>query len=217
LNLVPPSAGYEAPQRLPLTVDGKTYDVLSFDPERARELLAKAGLPNGVGHDGQRLAIEYLYPALPHHRLTAEILQQQWQQNLNIKVKLVSQELQIWIQTLFTMEYEGVAFNGDMGSYGDPNWFLDQFMTGATSNCTGWADLTFDAMIREANATNDPVARMRKLNECERYLLTAMPFLPLSFGTESRLQKPYVHGIGTNPLDRRPFKYAWIDTKWKPQ
>jgi oligopeptide transport system substrate-binding protein len=143
-------------------------------------------------------------------------LQQQWQRNLNIEVNLVFQEVQVWLQTLFTLQYKGVAWSGDVGAYVDPNWFLDQFMTGAASNCTGWTDPQYDAMVREANATTDPAARMSKLSECERYLLTAMPFLPSYSETWRRLQKPYVRGVGTNLLDRRPFKYVWIDTKWKP-
>jgi ABC-type oligopeptide transport system substrate-binding subunit len=144
-------------------------------------------------------------------------LQQQWQRNLNIEVNLVFQELQVWLQTLFNMEYNGVAGYGDFGAYVDPNWFLDQFMTGAASNCTGWTDPKYDAMVIEANATTDPVTRMGKLSECERYLLSAMPFLPLYSETWRRLQKPYVRGVGSNLLDRRPFKYAWIDTTWRPE
>jgi hypothetical protein len=31
------------------------------------------------------------------------------------------------------------------------------------------------------------------------------------------LQKPYLRGIGANTLNVYPFKYVWIDTKWRPE
>ncbi len=41
--------------------------------------------------------------------------------------------------------------------------------------------------------------------------------LPLLLYGYFYLQKPFVHGLGTNLLDFHPFKYVWIDTKWRPE
>jgi ABC-type transport system substrate-binding protein len=52
LNVVPPMDGYPSPKTLEVAVDGETYDVLAYDPEGARGLLAKAGFPGGIGGNG---------------------------------------------------------------------------------------------------------------------------------------------------------------------
>ena len=46
--------------------------------------------------------------------------------------------------------------------------------------------------------------------------MRAMPFLPLYCDVWVYMCKPYVKGLGENPLDRQQFKYAWIDTNWRP-
>src|SRR4051794_7878780 len=99
----------------------------------------------------------------------------------------------------------------------DPNWFLDQFVTGSAVNASGWADPQYDAMLAKANATLEPALRMEGLAECERYLLRAMPFFPIYHEVWAYPQKPYVRGLKPNMMDVHSFKYAWIDTNWRPQ
>ncbi len=214
LNLVPPIEGYETPKSLTVNVDGKSYDVLSFNVDAARELLAKAGFANGVGRDGRRLNVEILFNTLEAHKQIAEIVQQQWRKNLNIDVTLVNQEWKVYLETLDNLHYAGAARRAWNGDYVDPNTFLDMFVTGSVNNGSGWTDEKYDRMLKEANATTDAALRMKKLSECETYLLKNMPFVPLYIYTWFYLQKPYVRGIEENILDQHPFKYIWIDTGW---
>ena len=97
---MPPFDGYEPPGSVMVPIGGKTYDVLSFDPAGARELLARAGFPNGVAQNGTPLHFEYLLPQLPHSQPIAEVLQQQWHRNLHISVRLKKQELKTYIYTI---------------------------------------------------------------------------------------------------------------------
>jgi ABC-type oligopeptide transport system substrate-binding subunit len=69
-------------------------------------------------------------------------------------------------------------------------------------------------MLKEANATTDPLLRMKKLQQSEAYLLKAMPFVPIYTYTWFYLRKPYVRGVAPNLLDQHPFKYVWIDKEW---
>jgi ABC-type oligopeptide transport system substrate-binding subunit len=211
---VPPMEGYETPTNLSVPVDGKIYDVVSYNPPVARELLAKSGFPRGVGHDGRRLTVEVVNSGSTD---VFEILQQQWRGNLNIDVKLTQQEFKVYIQTLLDVSYNGLAISPWNAKYKDPNSFLDLFLTGSIQSGTGWSDVNYDAMLAEANSTLDRRARMKKLAECEKYLLTAMPQLPISFRTWNYLEKPYVRGLESNALDEHYFKYAWIDRNWNPE
>jgi oligopeptide transport system substrate-binding protein len=215
-SLVPPMEGYDSPRSLEVIIDGKSYDILSHNPQAARELLAKAGFASGVGRDGRRLRVEILFNTLETHKQIAEIIQQQWKLELGIDASLVNQEWKVYLETLDNLHYNGVARRGWTGDYVDPNTFLDLFVTGSANNGSGWSDPKYDAMLADANSTTDPSARMKKLGECEQYLLKAMPFVPLYIYTYFYLQKPYVRGVETSILDQHPFKYIWIDTNWKP-
>ena len=52
-TFVPPFEGYQPPDSVTVRIDGKIYDVLSYNPRAARELLAKAGFSNGLSRDGR--------------------------------------------------------------------------------------------------------------------------------------------------------------------
>ena len=215
-TLVPAVEGYDSPNDLPIEVNGRMFDVLSFDPPGARELLSAAGFPNGADTSGRPLRIEYLYPASTPIKTRSEIVQQQWRQHLGIDVQLVVQDFSTYLRTTTNLEYNAVAHSFDSGYYLDPNWFLSQFMTGSSYSGTGWSDPKYDLMLNRANELIVPAERMHALASCERYLLAAMPVVPIYFDAWSYLQKPYVHGGGGSPFDTRPFKYTWIDTNWRP-
>ena len=214
--IVPPMPGYQPPEQVLVTVNGRTYNVLAHDPQGARALMAASRYGSGAGRNGTTLTIDYLSASLPLDKLFALILREQLREVLNIDLRLVTKEFNVALQSIFSLEYNGLASGGDWGTYVDPAYFLDIFVSGSARNGSGWSDPQFDVMLAEANSTLDPAARMRRLSKCERYMLAAMPVLPMFNNTWSYLQKPFVRGLTANALDLHPFKYAWIDTKWRP-
>jgi ABC-type transport system substrate-binding protein len=215
-GLVPPLPGYRPPANLTIEIDGQTYDVLEYNPRGARELLAKAGYRWGRDKQGHPLEIEILGPNLVDIQLRCEIFQQQLRSVLGIGVSIALLDFQAFLQRVFSRDYRGIADYADSGLYLDPNWFLSEFVTGSSVNPTGWADPEYDYMLAKANAMLDSAARMQKLADCEMHLLRAMPFIPVFYDSWAYPQKPYVRGIGPNPMDVHPLKYAWIDTNWRP-
>src|SRR5436305_13892849 len=73
-----------APDRLIVEIDGHHYDILNFDVQGARALLAKTGLGS--------VEITYHFPELPETGPRAEMLQQQWLHNLGIRLKLAPRD-----------------------------------------------------------------------------------------------------------------------------
>jgi oligopeptide transport system substrate-binding protein len=215
-TFVPPMPGYEPPAEVFVTVRGRTYNILAHDPEGARALLASSQYGASVERSGRTIRTEFLYAEFPLVTLYAVMMQQQLREILNIDLALVPKERRAVSQKITDLKYSGLAHGGDSGMYVDPTTFLGMFVT-ASGGGTGWADGNYDAMLTNANSTLDPIGRMRKLSQCEHYLLSAMPVLPLLNNTWTYLRKPFVRGLTGNVLDVHQFKYAWIDTTWRPQ
>jgi ABC-type oligopeptide transport system substrate-binding subunit len=214
-TLVPPLKGYKPPESVLVEVEGEQYDVLAYNPRGARFMLAKAGYPDGLDPQGRRLRVDLL-GTNSTDILHCEILQQQWRTNLGVEVNIAIQEFGAWIQNVLSGNYRGITMYADWGFYLDPNWFLDQFVSGSSVNVSGWTDPEYDEMLEKANGTLDPAARMERLTGCERRLLRAMPVFPEYYDVWAYPQKPYVRGISPNVMDVHPLKFAWIDTNWRP-
>jgi oligopeptide transport system substrate-binding protein len=209
LGLIPPAGNYPAPRTLPMSIDGTTCDVLSFNPRAARELLSKAAprFPD---------RIEYFCSAMPASTLWGQVLKEQWKAHLGVELVIVPAELSVWAQAMYAGNFQHVGHWGSAASYVDPLWFLDLF-SGTGGYGTGWSDPLYNQMLSQARATSDPALRMTRLAECERRLLQGMPVIPLCHDVQPKLTKPFVRGLGSNLLNREQLKYAWIDSNWRPQ
>jgi oligopeptide transport system substrate-binding protein len=206
-TVIPPFGEYHGTTTLSVEADGRDWDVLSYDPAGARELLRVANV--------ESLTVDVTFPNRPRSKEIAEILQGQWHTNLGARVNLRIVERNVWMQTAISTSYQGVIESGQGPDYADPNGILDLFTS--RSDGSGWIDAEFDRLLEAANAEGDATARMRKLAACEERLLRAMPVLPLFFDSYSYLEKPYVGGMTKNVLGVPQFKTAWIDTNWRPE
>jgi oligopeptide transport system substrate-binding protein len=215
-GFVPPMRAFSRLANLPVLVGDRSYDVLSFGPAAARDLLARAGYPGGFDNKGTRLSFRLTTTQRPRAGKTAEILQQQWRDNLGIDVRLANLTESLWAETLTAKRYDGMIEDAWAADYLDPNAFLSLFITPGITGVT-WSDPLFEAHLEAVNATAESASRMKELADCERYMMRFMPVVPLYFDSWSYLQKPFVRGLWMNPRSQPFFKYAWIDTNWRPQ
>jgi oligopeptide transport system substrate-binding protein len=178
---------------------------LSYDPERARELLAEAGFPNGEGFPRKGL----LFNTLEAHRQIAEAIQQMWKENLGIDIILQNQEWRVYLDTQTRMDYD-LARAGWIGDFMDPITFLDMWTTGDGNNNTGWSNPEYDRLIRQARVEPDAAARLRILEAAEAILMEDLPIIPLYFYTRIYLLSPRVQGWYPKAMDNRPYKHVWL-------
>ncbi|MGH7726704.1 MAG: peptide ABC transporter substrate-binding protein [Candidatus Eiseniibacteriota bacterium] len=179
---------------------------IKFDPERARECLAKAGYPGGKGFP----KVEILFNTNDDHRLIAEAIQSIWKRELNIPVELSNQEWASYLNATTSKKYD-VARRSWIGDYLDPNTFLSMWVTGDGNNRTGWSSRRYDALLGSATRETDPQVRLAHLAEAESILLDEGPVIPIYHYSASGLVKPYVRGLYATTLDVHPLTHVWID------
>lgn len=193
------------------TVGGAYYSIegdadYSYEAncEKARELLAEAGYPNGENFP----VVEYLYNTSDAHKAVAEALQNMWETELGVKVTLNNQEWAVFLQTRKDGNYS-IARNGWIADYNDPMSFLDMWLTGGGNNDAQYANADYDAKIQEAKNTTDPAARMQLMHEAEDIIMGQDWALnPLYFYTQKYMLSDRVGGMFYTPLGYFFFSYA---------
>jgi len=183
-----------------------------YNPQRARELLAQAGYPNGKGFR----KLELIYNTDELNQNIAEVMQAQWKENLGIDVGLQNMEWNAWLSASANMEYD-VCRGGWIGDYLDPNTFLDMFVTDGGNNQTGWSNKKYDQLIDDSRREGDPAKRMKILHDAEAILMDELPIVPIYYRVSRNMIRPYVHGFYPTLLDLHPLDTIWIDEAEKQQ
>lgn len=137
---------------------------IGLDIARARQLLASAGFPDGKGFP----PIGILYNTLEAHKQIAEVIADQWKQNLGIQVTPYNQEWQSYLATTRDGNYD-IGRASWFGDYLDPNTFLDLLVTNGGNNQTGFSSASYDALLRATAHMEDfavhPEALLAQLKE----------------------------------------------------
>src|SRR5262245_16019555 len=143
-----------------------------YDPSKARELLAKAGYPNG-------LEVK-LHFAPDRHLKGKEVCEVIGNQlgKVGIKVELVSQEYAVY------WGKEGVNggklpfyYAGSNGS--DADTYFEQYFRTGGSRRINYSNPEFDKLIDEEQRTGDQKKRVAILHQAGRILMEDVPFAPL--------------------------------------
>ena len=198
--LTPPgTGGYTPTPRLPAD---------SSQIAKARELLAKAGYPDGKGLP----PIELLYNTNTAHKKIAETIQEMLKENLGVNIELFNQEWKVYTDSLKTKSYQ-LARYGWIGDYNDPNTFLDMFTTGNGNNFGGYSNPKYDALIDAAAKERDAKKRLQIFGQAEDVLLDDLPVLPIYIYTRVYLKNPIVQGWDSNIEDIHYLKDVSLNLK----
>jgi oligopeptide transport system substrate-binding protein len=200
-HFTPPDIGhYHAPENL-----------LEYNPDKARKLLADAGYPGGRGFP----RFTYMFNAAAggaakiHEKVGVE-LQQMLRDQLGIEMELDQVEWKVYLAKENKLDYE-LSRASWIGDYNDPDTFLNLFMSNGGNNRTGWKSDRYDDLIRGADEENNPAKREKMLQEAETILMReGNPVIPLFFYVGFNYYNPQkVHGIYRNVLDNHPLNAIW--------
>jgi len=190
-------------------VIGKTA-LIEQDINRATQLLAEAGFPNGEGFPTVRLLIN----RNEQQRIVAQAIAEMWKSALNIQTEIIVKN---WD------EYEAAIRTGD----------YDVVRRGLVMQTTD--ELTNLRMIFERDVTPLPTAPPltngtqaketaspeklpgAPLVESEAQALKELRSMPIYFASSYSLVKPYVGGFDSNVLDISSLKRVRLETNWTEQ
>lgn len=163
--------------------------------EEARALLAEAGYPDGKGFP----ELTYKYPSLELDADTAQVIQEQLKQNLNINIKLEAQELQSNYASRRAGDFDLCRMNWT-ADFADPNTYLSMLLSNGTYNCSGVRDEKYDSLVAASDLETDPEKRSLLLHEAEQRAVGEQFYvIPLFSIKNCNLIRPNITGVTQIP------------------
>jgi oligopeptide transport system substrate-binding protein len=139
----------------------------SYDPNKARELLAQAGYPNGKGLP--EIVLMYNLWTGDSHRKIAEAVQKMWLAVLGVNIRLESMEWEAYLD-LLAVDAPQVYRLGWSADYNDPIDFLNVFHSANPNNYGNLVNHDYDKLVEAAAVEGDKAKRLEMFIEAERIL-----------------------------------------------
>ncbi len=155
--------------------------------------------------------LTFMYKPNEREHKIAQVLQQQWHQNLGIWVELQAVETKLLLERLRSGNYS-LANGSWFADFNDPINFLSVFesLDNGTNN-TGWDSPTFKKLLADSATAFSEEKRRRLLIQAEELLMAEMPIVPIFYYNLNYVKAPNVHGVGITPLGIQVFRDGWID------
>ena len=178
------------------------------DVAKAQQLLAEAGYPDGEGFP----ELTYSYPTLEMDSDTAQVIQEQLKENLNITINLEAQELQANYSTRYAGDFDLCRMNWT-ADFADPYTYLSMLLSNSTYNCSGIDDPEYDSIVAASNSESDPAKRSELLHQAEQLAVGEQFYIIPLFAMKSvNLVDPDITGIRQIPASGAlEYRYADID------
>lgn len=100
---------------------------------------------------------------------------------------------------------------GWIADYADPQNFLEiLFRSGSTQNWAAYSNPEVDRLLDQAGLEKDVATRFQLYQQIEQLILADYPVVPMNYGREYWLTKPYVKGMIYPPLIIPKLRYVSI-------
>jgi ABC-type oligopeptide transport system substrate-binding subunit/DNA-binding SARP family transcriptional activator len=176
---------------------------LPHDVERAQQLLAEAGYP-----DGRDLPVMiFLSPPSPAVQQAIEHVKAQWEKKLGVQISV---ETRGW-EKYFDRHRKGQAhlfFNAFMARYPDPDHCLRGISSGRR---TWWRNEAYVGLLEKARRAMDQGERMTLYRQADQILIEEAPVIPTGYGRQHLLVKPWVSKFPTSAIKHLFWKDVIIE------
>jgi oligopeptide transport system substrate-binding protein len=184
-------------------------EIQEFNVEKANELLAEAGFPNGRDANDNQLVLEMYSKG---RDVLMEYIKDQWERNLNIAVNLQILESSVWgarrgahSMSAYISEYEY--------DYLDPANLLTRLWRSTGANGSprhAWRNEKFDELVGIAGRELDEVRRFALYGDAERILVEDVGGIFLTHMVIHQVWYPYLTGFEPDKNGNTVFRYLDI-------
>jgi peptide/nickel transport system substrate-binding protein/oligopeptide transport system substrate-binding protein len=182
----------------------------TYNPARARQLLAEAGYPEGKGLPPLELWSSVVSPtALAEHQAIKRDLQR-----IGIRVELHTTESWKQFTGLLGKRPRAMYRYAWYADFPDPDNFLFVlFHSQSANNFANYSNPEVDRLLEQAQREVDDLKRLQLYRQAEALITADAPTVNLVYYTFEHLFQPYVRGIELNALGERhiPMKKIWLD------
>jgi oligopeptide transport system substrate-binding protein len=125
----------------------------------------------------------------------------QWKQNLGMDVQIRQLEPERFYYNIQNEIDEIFDIGGWIADYSHPQDFIDiLFHSNSENNYGGYSNSQVDNLIDQANRELDRTKSFSLYQQAEQLIVNDAACLPLTFGKNYLLVKPYIKGYSINPL-----------------
>jgi oligopeptide transport system substrate-binding protein len=140
-----------------------------------------------------------------------EAIVYQWRQNLGVEVKVRKLEPDRFLYYL-KEEKDEMFYTDWIADYPHPQDFLDiLFRTGSDNNYGEYGNPEVDTLLDRAGVEQDRKQSLALYQQAEQKLVDDAACLPIDFGQNYILVKPYVKGYNVNPLGFVRLDQVWVE------
>lgn len=201
--------GTTAKNPMPPTIWGYNDEIQDYDynPDEARRLLAKAGVPKGT--EVELWAMSIARPYMPQPQRIAEAIQADLKQ-VGLNVKIVSVEWATYLEKLSSGEHQ-MALMGWIGDNGDPDNFLYTLLDknntkiGSAANYAFYKGGAVHKLLVQAQQVYDQSERARLYEKAQVLIHEDAPWVPLFHSTQMMATKAGVRGFFLHPVGEKRF------------
>ncbi len=197
---------------VPLNMPGYQNPDLSdyeYDPERALELIAESSYG-----DVSELPDITLHTSGTGGEVgpVVEAMLESYKQNLGLEINV---EQVPWPQFLADLNNPDNSYQmyelGWIADYPDPQNFLEVlFHSDSAQNHGHYSNPKVDALLDQARGAQDVKERLALYQQAEQLILNDAAWIPLYFGVDNWLVKPYVQNFAIPPIKIPKFQYVSI-------
>lgn len=189
---------------LPSFWPGLQEPVFTRDLEKAKQLLAEAGYPNGFT---AKLKNTPTYSFLGN----AGIAVQEQLKEIGINFEIESLEWSVFLKDYLGKNFEAVV--SGYSAFADPHTPLDgTYVTGRQNNFMSYSNPKFDELVAQGAQETDQAKRAEIYREAQRILLEDSPMVFLYAANEYEAMqsyvKDYVHYLNGSHVS---FRQVWLD------
>ena len=195
--MMPGLPGYNASARAP-----------TFDPGAARQLLSESKYKDAAGLG--RITYSEIGGGASAG-LDTQVIIEMLKTNLGVEVNIAQSDSASFFDDLDRGRFQMFAIGWIM-DYPDPEDIIDLlFNTTSRQNNTGYSNPQVDALVNEARTERDVNRRLQLYQQAEQIILDDAPWIPLYYGRDHFVVKPYVKGYDPLPITIPRLRYVTIE------